>query len=211
MVIAHSILRRNSKAAVNPDELGYRSPNQLPIFSWVIENTEAQSRVIRLEVVLMAMRNRIQKIIQAATWHIWSKTGIAILVGLLLWMTTGMADARSPANQPDWKVGRAVIQSEQGQGRRTLLLKLSLRNKGRPGNVKVRLSARWTRQQKLRPLRSEDMKTFHTLGTYQREVALKQTAILNVSLEALKPRPRNSRLELIIYTGKRRSEHRLLK
>ena len=131
-------------------------------------------------------------------------SGILIL-GVLWVSMLEPANAASPA----WKIGRAVIETRMagpgqpspavpGQpapapGQRLLVVKLSLRNEGAPGNVPVRIFGRWLVQPLL---------AFTPLGSFAQEVAFKQVAILEFPLTPLRfVPPGKVPLELSVMTG----------
>jgi hypothetical protein len=105
-----------------------------------------------------------------------------------------------PANvSPVWKIDRAVIERVGpmiGQPRlpaeRMLILKLSLRNEGGPGNLPVRIMGRWMVQ---------PPRPFTLLGTYTQEVTFKQSVVLEVQLFPLFVPPAQAPAELSIMTG----------
>ncbi len=101
---------------------------------------------------------------------------------------------------PDWKIGRAVI----GQGG---VLKLSLRNQGQEGATTVTLAGRWT-QGARSP--ADALASLPRLGSFTRQVAGKHTAILQVGLGVLGPRPEGASLELVLWTGQRVTDQRIV-
>ena len=115
---------------------------------------------------------------------------LAVRVLILVASATAAIAWARPLSGPRWTVGRAVIDSPGG----AMVLKLSLRNVGSPGRLPVRIYGRWMdAASRARP---------RLLGSYQREVALTQTAILQMSLAALGlPRERGARLELVVTTN----------
>lgn len=135
----------------------------------------------------------------------------ALLTGYLLLVT--MVPMPAHANQPMWKIGRVTVQPEQAHAnvealphkQPSLMVKLSLRNEGRPGNATVEIWGRWDTggqrlKGKLMPLR-------RLTG----EVALKQTAIVMVSLETLMPPPPGKPpLELVVMTGPHKTDHQMV-
>lgn len=125
----------------------------------------------------------------------------------IIWVMTfflmafcGTANAENAS--PVWKVGRAKIEAKNDDaGQERLLLRLSLRNDGKPGKAPLEIKGRWSAKDNSKP---EGLKK---LGTYTREVALKQTAILVISLEPLGGVPqKNISLELVILTGSQETD-----
>ena len=119
------------------------------------------------------------------------RRSLRLAVQALLLAATAKAGAgwaRGPQG-PRWTVGRAVIAAAGS----ALYLKISLRNVGDPGRKIVRIYGRWLGQAGATP---------RLLGSYRREVALTQTAILQMSLAALgRPHRRGARLELVVTTS----------
>ncbi len=115
---------------------------------------------------------------------------LAARILILVVSATAAIGWARPLSGPRWTVGRAVIVSQGG----AMVLKVSLRNVGSPGRLPVRIYGRWTdTASRARP---------RLLGRYQREVALTQTAILQMPLAALgPPRARGARLELVVTTN----------
>lgn len=107
------------------------------------------------------------------------------------------------ASGPQWTIGRAMIQpAEDGRGNRTLTVKLSLRNEGKAAGARVQILGRWKPgQNELTPLRR-----------LKEEVALKQTAIVMVSLEPLgKAPPGGPLLELVVKTDARETDRQTVR
>lgn len=129
----------------------------------------------------------------------WNR-GLTVLIGALLigWIGTVTAAPR----EPFWKVGRAVIQLD-AQGQKELRLKLSLRNEGKPGKTPVQILGKWKKMKG---------KEFTLLSKLTKEVELKQTAIVVISLEPLEPiPPGRPPLELIIKTGSRETDQKVIR
>jgi len=102
---------------------------------------------------------------------------------------------------PLWKIGRAVVEwrvasSKQVPPAQNIpVLKLSLRNEGGAGNLPVQIFGRWVVQSTPPP-------SFVLLGSYQREVTLTQTAILEAPLVPLRTAPSaKAGLEVVVLTG----------
>lgn len=113
----------------------------------------------------------------------------ALVVAVLLAVSlVGAATIGTPA--PVWKIGRAVfewrtplpIPGQTAPSQAIPVLKISLRNEGGPGNLPVQIFGRWLAAN-VQPL------TFTLLGTYQQQVALMQTAIVDAPLTALSKAP----------------------
>jgi len=105
------------------------------------------------------------------------------------------------AAPPLWKIGRAVVEwrtAAPGQvspGQNIPVLKLSLRNEGGAGIFPVQIFGRWAAQ-------SAPPQSLTLLGSYQREVALAQTAILEAPLIPMsKAPPGKVVLEIVVTTG----------
>jgi len=131
----------------------------------------------------------------ALSWPI--KEGMVLLL-LTLFMASSVALAQSSS----WKVGRGVI-SGAGAGS-GLSLKISLRNTGAPSSDTVRVMGRWSGSAPGRSNITEaELTGLVELGLFTREVKMKQTAILDMWLGPLGPRPVGVRaLEVAIITGK---------
>lgn len=105
---------------------------------------------------------------------------------------------------PIWKIGRTVIEwrappssTQNTPGRNIPVVKLSLRNEGGAGAMIVQIYGRWSTQ-------STPSQAPVLLGQYAKEVALTQTAILEVPLTplAFKRTPQGKiALEMIVTTG----------
>jgi hypothetical protein len=109
---------------------------------------------------------------------------------------------------PLWKIGRAVIEwralppGPAPSGNKIPLLKLSLRNEGGAGTLPVQIFARWAAQ-------TAPPQSFILLASYQQQVALTQTAIVEASLTALsKAPPGKLLLEIAVMTGGKESDRK---
>jgi len=139
--------------------------------------------------------------VKAKSWYFTSYRPTLFSIALLgLGFAGVMAIGTAP---PLWKIGRAVVEwraLSPGQSlpvQKTPVLKLSLRNEGGAGTLPVQIFGRWATQ-------SAPPQSFALLGSYQREVALTQTAIIEVSLTPLASRsPPTGKvlLEMVITTG----------
>lgn len=171
----------------------------------------------------------------------YSGTGIARLCGpavLLVWFLLYVLAESTAAAPPGpfWKVGRVVVQSQKSLGKeRELIVKLSLRNSGRPGSVPVKILGRWKGRTenrgklgKSRPRKSprlgttgkkggkkldlDELENLTQLGRFGKEIALKKTAILNISLKPLGSLPKGRQsLELLVITGKRVTDRKTVR
>jgi hypothetical protein len=126
------------------------------------------------------------------------RRGIIILIGALVIGLIGTVIAAP--REPSWKVGRAVIQNDE---RKDLSLKLSLRNEGKPGKTPVKILGRWKGKQN---------KEFTLLSQLTKEIELKQTAVVIIALELLKPIPPGTpSLELLVMTGSRETDQKVVR
>jgi hypothetical protein len=110
-----------------------------------------------------------------------------------------MVGPAGAASGPEWTIGRAVIQAVKEQREQGLAVKLSLRNEGRPGDARVQILGRWKPgPDELTPLRR-----------LKEEVALKQTAIVVISLDPLEEVPPGTpSLELVVKTDARETDRK---
>lgn len=123
----------------------------------------------------------------------------------LLLCVAGIVGSAVAASSPAWTIGRAVIQPakearrDQGLG---LAVKVSLRNEGKPGEARVQILGRWKPgQDDLTPLRR-----------LKKEVALKQTAIVVISLEPLEGVPPGKpSVELVVMTDARETDRKTIR
>ncbi|MBM2802260.1 MAG: hypothetical protein HW419_153 [Deltaproteobacteria bacterium] len=129
---------------------------------------------------------------------------IALLgLGLAGVLTIGSAS-------PQWKIGRAVVEwraplAGQAQPGQTIpVLKLSLRNEGGAGTLPVQIFGRWAAP-------SAPPQSFTLLGSYQQQVALTLTAIVEAPLTPLKGAPAGRlALEAVVMTGERETDRKML-
>lgn len=100
-----------------------------------------------------------------------------------------------------WKVGRASVTGAPGSE----TLKISLRNTGAPSDEEVRILGRWTpRAPGPSTITQSDLGSLGELGTYSRDVRMKQTAIIEIPLDTLGPREAGGKnLEVAVVTGGR--------
>lgn len=142
------------------------------------------------------------------------KSGRHALVRLCLAMLLIVGSALAlAASTPEWKVGRVALNLDRdSKGQKVWMMKLSLRNQGKPAAAPVRLLGRWTRATKLKKLSAAELKRLKELGRYRREVALKRTAILKVPLAKLgKPPGAKPAMELVVITGSKVTDHKLIR
>jgi hypothetical protein len=109
---------------------------------------------------------------------------------------------------PLWKIGRAVIEwrtptsGQLAPAPGTAVLKLSLRNEGGKGSLPVQIFGRWV-------IESAPPLSFVLLNTYQQEVTLTQTAILEAPLTPLRTAPSaKAVLEVLVATGGKESDRK---
>ncbi len=143
---------------------------------------------------------------KAKRWYFTSYSSTLISVAFLgLGFAGVMAITTGP---PLWKIGRAVVEWRAPLSKRVAtaqnipVLKLSLRNEGGGGNLPVQIFGRWMVQSAPPP-------SFVLLGTYQQEVALTQTAILEAPLTALRGVPSvKALLEVVVLTGGKETDRK---
>jgi hypothetical protein len=130
---------------------------------------------------------------------------VAILILAGLWA----APVETAGTTPVWKIGRAVIErmspatiQPRMPAERMLILKLSLRNEGAPGNLPVKIFGRWVAQ---------PPRPFTLLGAYTQEVAFKQTAILEMQLFPLLVPPPQALGELSVMTGDQETDRQTIR
>lgn len=128
------------------------------------------------------------------------------VLGVLVLLMGFLGSAAAGPAEPLWKVGRAkVVLQEDTGGSVTWHLRVSLRNEGRPGKAPVRILGRWAGSRRPPGIETD----FVELGRYSQEVALKQTAILALSLRPLGPVPKgNPPLEVVVLTGKQKTDQK---
>lgn len=133
-----------------------------------------------------------------------------VCVVLLAFSLVGAATIGTPP--PVWKIGRAVFEwrapppvpGQTKVGQPIPVLKLSLRNEGGPGNLPVQIFGRWLAQSVPPPV-------FTLLATYQQQVALMQTAIVDAPLTALSKAPAGKLvLEISLTTDGKESDRKAI-
>jgi hypothetical protein len=118
-------------------------------------------------------------------------------------LVAGVVGPVVAASGPAWTIGRAVIQpAKEGSKAHGLVVKLSLRNEGKPGEGRVQILGRWKPgKDDLTPLRR-----------LKEEVALKQTAIVVISLDPLEEvPPGRPSLELVVKTDARETDRKTVR
>lgn len=126
-----------------------------------------------------------------------------VLHCVLLVVVAGIVGPAVAASGPVWTIGRAVVQpAKEGSKGHGLVVKLSLRNEGKPGEGRVQILGRW----KPGP---EDLTPLRRL---KKEVALKQTAIVVISLEPLEDLPPGKpSVELVVMTDARETDRKTIR
>lgn len=128
----------------------------------------------------------------------------ALSAGLMI----SAESAISGVGVAQWTIGRAVIQADPGGKPQ---VNLSLRNQGKPDQSQVQLLGRWfPAGQGPRKLTREELSRFVLLGRFQRETAMKQTAIVSNSLAPLGRPPAGHVLELVVLTGAAITDQQLI-
>lgn len=124
-------------------------------------------------------------------------SALALVLGLLLYLTP-QAFAGQGAS---WQIGRGVIQKAAGQ--QAPVLKLSLRNDGTPSKANVRILVRWSQGAPgKRSFSAGELGSFSELGSFAKEVELKSTAILEISLAPAGPPQDMQTLEIAVLTDR---------
>lgn len=133
----------------------------------------------------------------------WKRPALIFVATIWFGFMMGVANTSAPI----WKIGRAVIEPRQAlSGQRVLNLKLSLRNEGGVGSLPVQIFGRWA----IQPMPPQH--TFMLLGNYVQEVALKQTAILEIPLTPLRGvPPARPPLEVVVMTGRQETDRKWIK
>lgn len=122
-------------------------------------------------------------------------SALALVFGLLLYLTPQALAAKGAS----WQIGRGVIQKVAGQ--QAPVLKLSLRNDGTPSKANVRILARWSQGAAgKRSFSAGELGSFSELGSFAKEVELKSTAILEMSLASIGPSQDGQTLEIAVVT-----------
>jgi len=124
-------------------------------------------------------------------------SALVLLFGLLLYLTPQALAAQGAS----WQIGRGVIQKAAGQ--QAPVLKLSLRNDGSPSKANVRILARWSQGAAgKRSFSAGELGTFSELGSFTKEVELKSTAILEMSLAPVGAPQDRQTLEIAVVTDR---------
>lgn len=118
-------------------------------------------------------------------------------------VAAGIVGPAVAASGPAWTIGRAVVQpAKEASKKGGLMVKLSLRNEGKSGAGRVQILGRW--------MPGEDDLTL--LGRLKEEVALKQTAIVVISLDPLDGVPPGKpSLELVVKTDARETDRKTVR
>jgi len=129
--------------------------------------------------------------------RLFSLVALAFIFGLLLYLAP-QAQAGPGAS---WQIGRGVIQKAAGQ--QAPVLKLSLRNDGSPSKANVRILARWSQGAPgKRSFSAAELGSFSELGSFAKEVELKSTAILEMSLAPAGAPQDMQTLEIAVVTDR---------
>jgi hypothetical protein len=149
----------------------------------------------------------------------WYPTSLRRSLLVLAFFALSLAGAATIGTAPPlWKIGRAVFEWRaplvaalpQGQtppaqpppAQAIPVLKLSLRNEGGAGSLPVQIFGRWAAP-------AAPPQSFLLLGSYQQQVALTQTAIVEASLTALSKAPAGKlTLEISVTTGGKESDRK---
>lgn len=147
---------------------------------------------------------------EARRCHFPSLNSTLLLMALLGFGFAGMMAVGIAS--PLWKIGRAVIEwraplpRQAPPGLKIPVLKLSLRNEGGAGTHPVQIFGRWA----LQP--APPQHPFTLLGSYNQEVAWKQTAILEIPLTPLRGVPSaRPPLEVVVMTGQQETDRKWIK
>lgn len=122
-----------------------------------------------------------------------------LVIGVLMMVMPVQSDAAG--QEAFWKVGRAIVQKAGAQ--KEPVLKLSLRNDGRPSMERVVIKGRWGQGMPgKRSFTPGELAGMVELGSFTKEVELKHTVILEVPFSVLGNSPQGSSiLDIAIYTG----------
>lgn len=134
--------------------------------------------------------------------HASRRAGIAPCLWLVVLLIGMPPVTAAPVATARWTIGHAAVQADPG-ARGQLQVKLSLRNQGQADRSTVQLFGRWVpAAQASRRIAAQELSMFALLGRYEREVALKQTAVVTAPLAPLRPPPSSAHvLELAVLTG----------
>lgn len=119
----------------------------------------------------------------------------------LAMLTLFLLSSVAVAGGASWRVGRGVIYGPGAEGGPSL--KISLRNAGSPSTGAVRVFARWTAEAPgKRTISRGELSGFKELGFFSREVEMRKTVILEMTLAPLGSRPAEKRaVEVAVITG----------
>lgn len=164
---------------------------------WILRYIETGKRLQRY-VMAEACGGQVKISIRTVPKMVW----VMLLVLALALASFAAASGSGSA----WTVGRAVIEPMPGSpGPMQWVVKLSLRNEGRPDRTRVKIFGRWVRSG------LQGNQGFIPLGILNNEVALKQTAIVVLSLRPLGPEPPGTTaLEMLVRTGNVETGHQIV-
>lgn len=114
----------------------------------------------------------------------------------LLLLVLAAVPSVAAAGGAQWTVGRAVVET----GPEGAVVKMSLRNRGRPDRDLVVIRGRWAGTGEM-----------VVLGRLRKQVVLRLTAIVVLPLAPLGPRPGNAPLELEVRTSGEVTDRRVLR
>lgn len=124
-------------------------------------------------------------------------SALALVFGLLLYLTPHALAGQGAS----WQIGRGVVLKIPGS--QAPVLKLSLRNDGAPSKASVRIMARWSQGAAgKRSFSTGELGTFSELGSFAKEVELKSTAILEISLAPLGAPQGSQIVEIAVVTDR---------
>ena len=127
---------------------------------------------------------------------------LRFVAAALIAISVSIANPAMAAAGAKWTVGRAAIQADPSGPGKPPQVKLSLRNQGQPDQSPVQLAGRWVpEKQPPRKITQQELPSFVLLGRFQKEVAMKHTAIIASSLGPLGRSPAGHAVELVVLTG----------
>jgi hypothetical protein len=162
----------------------------------------------KINGIAVAQREDVTR--QVIRCHFISLRSAALVIILIALGFAGIMGAATSA--PLWRIGRAVIEwrpplpGQAPPGQKIAVLKLSLRNEGSSGTLPVQIFGRWANQPQ------PPQYGFTLLGSYAQEVALKQTAIVEMALTPLRMIPPGKPvLELVVTTGGNETDRKAIR
>lgn len=145
--------------------------------------------------------------------YLWIRCSMLVLVSYFGCLGLSLAaEVATGTVAPKWKIGRTMIewrtvpQPQGGKPANLPFVKMSLRNEGGGGTAPVQIYGRWSGAN----LTAQNPVL---LGLFTKEVALTQTAIIDVALTPLAYKAGTAGkivLELIVTTGGRESDRRMI-